>query len=104
VLGAYRVEKFFIQGSIGYNKALDSSPLSAWFLNSSFGILLDDHWALQWESDMNSYTFLNNGNRGSHWNFYPQVAFQKDDWFVNLGEQLNASPTGTTILMIGRDF
>ena len=103
-MGAFRADKFFIQGSYGFNAALDASPLSGWFADTALGINLSSEWVLLGESDFNGNTFLNDGSRGTRWTFVPQVGFSAGPWFLELGEEINASLSGTSVLMVERDF
>ncbi len=105
VLGAFRSGRVFVQGSYGYEAALDPNASSQWVANTAVGTALDSHWVAQLEGDFVTNTELEDGSRGNLWVFVPEVGYQAGDWFLELGEQIPASQSGTTsVLMVERDF
>jgi len=100
-LGGYRAGKFFLQGTYGYQGGIDPRVPSQWRADTGLGFRLGSDWYLQAEADLTAVTAP--ASRSS-WAFIPQIAFQPDDWLLELGESFNEDPSGTTEFLIARAF
>ncbi len=100
-LGGYRVGKFFLQGNYSYQGGIDPQVPNEWEANTGLGYSLGSDWYIQAEADFAAFsgTFS-----GSSWVYIPQIAFQPGEWLFEVGEALDASPSGVTELMVARTF
>lgn len=105
-LGGFRFGRVFLQGNYGYDTNLNQNALSGWMANTAFGVLVGHDWLAQVEADYssNAGTDADDGVPGNQWVFIPQIGFRTGELFFELGEEMNASPSGTTVLLIEREL
>jgi hypothetical protein len=102
----FRYDRIFLQGNFGYSANLNQSVFSGWMANTALGVLIGHQWLVQVEADYSSNAVMDadDGISGSQWVFIPQIGFKTGELFFELGEQMNATPSGTTALLIEREL
>jgi hypothetical protein len=105
-LGGVRYDRVFLQGNYGYSADLNQSAFSGWMANTALGFLIGQNWLAQVEVDYSTNAAIDadDGISGSQWVLTPQAGFKTGELFFELGEKMNASPPGTTVLLIEREL
>jgi hypothetical protein len=105
-LAGWRHGRVFLQGNYGYSVNLNQNAFSGWMANTALGVNAGSQWVIQMEADYSSNAALDadDGISGNQWVIIPQVGFKAGELFFELGEQMNASRSGTTVLLIEREL